>query len=112
MKLLFYPATWLKAGILLALLLAAGCASAPVKSIEAAEEAIARVRAEAASPPCLEKLTSAEAYLEKAKRAMEQKNFEKAKTEVFDSLQQAYEAHRCAEENRKKEDLLEENPDG
>ncbi len=105
-------AKWLPPFVLVMILVFSGCAGAPVKSIKAAEEAIARAQSEAKTPDCLEKLTSAESFLAKAKAAMEKKNYEKAKTEVFDSLKQANEAHRCAEQWRKNKALLEENSDG
>ena len=79
-----------------AMLLFVGCARPPIQSIEAATRAVERAKIEAdGRAPCRELVLSAEGFLQKARLAMEKKNYEDAKTEAFEALRRAYDAHLC-----------------
>ena len=80
-------------------LLCHGCSSAPWETIQAAEMAISRAKGEATSPDCLEMIQSAETHLSEAKVALEAKNYERAKTEAFESLRFSNDARDCGGEN-------------
>lgn len=77
--------------------IATGCASAPVESLEAAAQAIDRAKSETTGPACDSLVQSAEGSLRKARLAMETKDYETAKTEAFEALRSAYDAHFCNE---------------
>jgi len=96
--------TFLRAALVAALLLAAGCESMPVQEMSDARQAIMAAREAGAEEHATDSLQAAEASLHSAEKYLNTRNYAIARREALDAKSKAIDALRLSEATSEPQD--------